>query len=152
MQQVEWEEYLNIPVASDEDIQQIEDKIGIVFPEEFRQLLKLAQGKTPIPDAIESEEVNEVGFGPVFHVLPDVKPAYSLERVKKHWDEYYPGLLPIASSAGSGCFFAYDFRQEGSNPPIVFVNAEANPEDEEENEGILFVAHNLTELLSSLKD
>jgi hypothetical protein len=151
MRKVDWEEYLNIPTASDDDIQRIEKQIGIEFPEEFKHLLKTAQGKAPIPETVQSGEVKKVVFGPIFHVLEGVKPTYSLERVKKHWDDYYPGLLPIASSGGSGCFFAYDFRKKQENPSIVFVDAEADPEDEDD-EGILFVANNLEELLSNLKE
>lgn len=150
MNEVEWEEYLNIPVASDEDIQRIESLFGMVFPEEFKQVLKSFQGKAPFPEIIESEEVCEVPFGPIFHVLSEIKPSYSVEHVKRRWDRYYPNLLPIADS-GDGCFFAYDLSQDEKNPPVIFVNAEANPEDGDD-EGILFVSNNLTELLSNLKD
>jgi hypothetical protein len=41
-------------------------------------------------------------------------------------------------------------RKKTKNPPVVFINADADPEDEREN--ILFVASSLTELLSNLKD
>jgi cell wall assembly regulator SMI1 len=149
--QVEWAEYLNISVASDEDIQRIENQLGIQFPEEFRQILKLAQGKTSIPSLIESEEVCKVVFGSIFHVLPEVKSSYSIKSMKDTWDEYYPYLLPIADS-GDGCFFAYDLRKGIENPPVVFINAEADPEDEDQSENLLFVASSLTELLSNLKD
>jgi SMI1 / KNR4 family (SUKH-1) len=150
MDGVEWEEYLNIPPASDKDIQRIESLFSIVFPEEFKQILKSVQGKAPFPEIIESEEVCEVPFGPIFHVLSEVKPSYSIEHVKNRWNQYYPNLLPIADS-GDGCFFAYDLSEDKEKPPVIFVNAEADPEDED-SEGILFVAHNLTELLSNLKD
>jgi cell wall assembly regulator SMI1 len=149
MQRIEWEEYLEIPVASNEDIQRIENQLGIPFPEEFKQVLKLAQGKSSIPEVIESEELSEVTFGTIFHVLPEVEPAYSITQKKEIWDKYIPNLLPIADS-GDGCFFAYDMRKETENPPVVFINADADPEDE--SESILFVASSLTELLSNLKD
>jgi hypothetical protein len=155
MSLISWEEYLNIPAATDEDIQRVEAQINIKFPEEFKETLKLAQGKTPIPNIIESEEVCEVPFGPILHVLMKVNPpsyaAYSIESVKEHWDEYYPDFLPIADS-GDGCFFAYDFSKDKENPPVVFVNAEVDPEDDENDERLLFVANSLTELLSNLKD
>jgi SMI1 / KNR4 family (SUKH-1) len=151
MQSIKWEEYLNIPVATDEDIQQMERQLKIKFPEEYKQLLKLAQGKFPSPRFIESEEVCQVPFGSIFHVLEDVKPAFSIKYMKDIWDEYYPYLLPIAD-AGSACFFAYDLRKGAENPPIVFINAEADPEDEDQSENILFVASSLNELLSNLRD
>jgi hypothetical protein len=151
MRQLEWKEYLNIPVANDEDLRRVESQIGIKFPTEYKQLLKLAQGKIPIPNILGCGDVSEVLFGPIFHVLLEVDPMYSLERVKKHWDEYYPNLLPVASSAGSGCFFAYDFQRKKEETPIVFIDAEADPEDEDE-EGVIFVAHSLTELLDNLKE
>jgi SMI1 / KNR4 family (SUKH-1) len=149
MQSPEWREYLNIPTASDEDIRQMESQLGIPFPEEFKQVLKLAQGKASIPSLIESEEVCKVVFGSIFHVLPEVRPSYSIKSMKDIWDEYYPYLLPIADSGG-GCFFAYDLRKGIENPPVVFINAEGDPDDE--NESIFFVASSLTGLLSSLKD
>jgi SMI1 / KNR4 family (SUKH-1) len=103
MQRIEWEEYLEIPVATDEDIQRIEHQLGVPFPEEFKQVLKLAQGKSSIPEVIESEELSEVTFGAIFHVLPEVEPAYSIIRKKEIWDKYIPNLLPIADS-GDGYF------------------------------------------------
>jgi hypothetical protein len=109
MNGLEWEEYLNLPVASDQDIQRVENLFNIAFPEEFKQLLKSVQGKAPFPEIVESEEVCEVPFGPIFHVLSEVKPSYSVEQVKRRWDQYYPNLLPIADS-GDGCIFAYDLR------------------------------------------
>jgi cell wall assembly regulator SMI1 len=151
MQRIKWKEYLEIPVANDEDIRQIESQLGIPFPKEFKQILKLAQGKTSIPSLIESEEVCQVVFGSIFHVLPEVSPSYSIKSMKDTWDEYYPYLLPIADS-GDGCFFAYDLRKGIENPPVIFVNAEADPEDEDQSENLLFVASSLTELLSNLRD
>jgi hypothetical protein len=151
MKKIEWKEYLNIPVATDEDIHQIENQLGIRFPEEFKLILKLAQGKTSIPSLIESEEVCKVVFGSIFHVLPEVSPSYSIKSMKDTWDEYYPYLLPIADS-GDGCFFAYDLRKGIENPPVIFINAEADPEDEDQSENLLFVASSLTELLSNLQN
>jgi hypothetical protein len=146
-----WEEYLDIPAATNEDIQRVEMQTKLRFPEEFKEVLSSAQGKIPVPNSIESEDVCKVIFGPILHVLPEEKPSYSVKEMKEFWNKYYPNLLPIADS-GDGCIFAYDFSNEGENPPVVFVNAEADPEDDEEGEGILFVAHSLTELLSNLKD
>ncbi len=151
MRSIDWKEYLNIPGASDEDIQRVENQLNISFPEEFKQLLRLYQGKIPIPGCIESEEVCKVMFGPIFHVVSDEESLYSIQHQTEFWHQYYPNLLPIADS-GDGCIFAYDFSQGVENPPIIFVNAEVDPEDDEEDEGILFVARNLTELLANLKE
>jgi cell wall assembly regulator SMI1 len=151
MSSIVWEEYLDIPPAKDEEIREAEQQLGMTFPEEFKHILKSFQGKTPIPNGIESEEVCKVTFGPILHVLQSEEPVYSIKRAKELWDRYYPNLLPIANS-GDGCIFAYDFSSGEENPPVVFVNAEADPEDEDEDEGILFVASSLTELLSNLKD
>lgn len=148
MKSVEWEEYLNIPVASDEDIKQIEHQLGLSFPEEFKQVLKIAQGKTPVLEIIDSEELCEVPFGPVFHVLPEIKPLYSIKDMKEFWDKNLPGFLPIAE-AGDGCIFAYDLRKGAENPPVIFINADVSPDDDD---SILFVANSLTELLSNLKE
>jgi SMI1 / KNR4 family (SUKH-1) len=151
MKSIDWEEYLNIPGASDEDIQRVENQLNISFPEEFKQVLRLYQGKIPIPNGIESEEVCQVIFGPIFHVVSDKESPYSIQHQTEFWHRYYPNLLPIADS-GDGCIFAYDFSQGVENPPVIFVNAEVDPEDDEEDEGILFVARNLTELLANLKE
>jgi cell wall assembly regulator SMI1 len=150
MSNIVWEEYLDIPLAKDEEIQKAEQQFGVAFPEEFKQILKSSQGKTPVPNIIESEEVCKVTFGPILHVLSGEEPAYSISRAKEIWGRYYPNLLPIANS-GDGCIFAYDFSKDKENPPVVFVNSEADPEDDEDDERLLFVAHSLTELLSNLE-
>jgi SMI1-KNR4 cell-wall len=149
MKKIEWKECLKIPVATDEDIHQMENQLKILFPEEFKQILKLAQGKSPIPKLVELGENHTALFRAIFHVLPEECSGYSIKRTKETWDEYFPCLLPIAD-AGDSCFFAYDLRQESENPPVVFINSDADPDDE--NESIIFVASSLTELLSNLKD
>jgi hypothetical protein len=149
MKKIEWKECLKIPVATDEDIHQMESQLEILFPEEFKQILKSAQGKSPIPRLVELGENRTALFRIIFHILPEGWSGYSIKYTKEIWDEYFPYLLPIAD-AGDSCFFAYDLRQESENPPVVFINADADPDDE--NESIIFVASSLTGLLSSLKD
>ena len=146
MSAIAWEPYLGLPPATEAQVAQAEQQLGVKFPGDFREALKQHQGQLPVPRRIESARLAPVGFGPILHV--EEQPAHALLQVAKVWRDFYPDIVPIAASGGGSCF-AYDFGADEENPPIVFVDHEADPEEEG---GLIPVAGSFSELLGRLKD
>lgn len=149
-----WEEYVDPPIgsATKNDIEHIEKKLGFHLPTDYKNLIVDNQGLIPSKEMIESRELSAVPFGPLFHIsisCTDDQLLYSaLEKLDK-WKEYYTNLLPIADSAGSGNFFAYNYNIDKLNPPIVFVNIEEEPGTPE---SYLYVAASMSEILDNLTE
>lgn len=149
---VSWEEYVDPPFsdASTGDLNDLESFLGVSFPQEYKNFVVSNQGKYPSKETVVSGELSSSSFGPVFHVLDECTKEQELYSVRKKWEKWkdvYEGLIPIADSAGSGCFFAYDYRNCEENPPVVFVDVEEDPDDED---SVLFVADSLSEVIASL--
>ncbi|SHO59171.1 SMI1/KNR4 family protein [Vibrio quintilis] len=147
-----WEEYIDPSVgdATQQDLLYLESALKVSLPEDYKNLILDHQGKMPTPETIESGKLASSVFGPLFHVMKDATEAQELYSVIKKWEKWsdvYENIIPIAGTGGSGCFFAYDYRNCTENPPVVFVDVEEDPDDED---AILFVTDSLSELIDSL--
>ncbi len=151
---ITWEEYVEPPLgsATKNDIYNIEQKLGLQLPSDYKSLIIDKQGTIPSKEMIESQSLNSVPFGPLFHISEDCTDEqllYSaLEKFDK-WKEFYTNIFPIADSAGTGCFFAYNYNIDKENPSIIFVNVEEEPDTPD---SFIYVAANIKELISSLTD
>lgn len=149
---VTWENYVvpALDIANKEQIDFIEHMIGAKLPEDYRRFIADNQGKYPSKETVVSGELSSSTFGPIFHIVKDCTSRQQLYSVIVKWDkwfEVYGRVLPIADSAGTGCFFAYDYRDVDSDPSIIFIDVEEDPSDEDT---ILYVSKNLTELIECL--
>lgn len=150
---VTWEEYVQPPLgeANIKDIENLESTLGVKFPQDYVELILHNQGKYPSKETVVSGELSSSTFGPLFHILRDSsaeQQLYGLIDKWEKWSDIYENIIPIADSAGTGCFFAYDYRETNDHPPIVFIDVEEDPDDDD---GILFVADSLTDLIAALQ-
>lgn len=149
---ITWRDYIHPPIgnAHQRDLQAIEQRIGVTFPQDYKDCVANHQGKSPDKETLESGDLAASPFGPLYHLLPncegDLK-SYGVLNAWQKWSGIYSGLVPIADCAGSGCFYAFDFRANPEQPTIVFVDVEEDPEDED---AILFVAHSFTDMINAL--
>lgn len=147
-----WENYVYplLREATLNDVEKLESIIGVNFPKDYKDLVVQNQGKRPNRETVVSGELSSATFGPLLHVLDDCSQEQSLYSVIKKWKKWrdiYLHIVPIADSAGTGCFFAYDYSNHKENPPVVFVDVETDPDDDD---AILFVADSLSDVVSAL--
>lgn len=148
---IDWEEYLDVPPASDADIARVEHTLGVTLPDDFRDALRRHQGRLPTRNVLHADAMNPVTFGPLLHVSSTADgyaADYEMTRVAAVWRRLYPKVVPIADNGGGSCF-AYDYAAGERQPPIVFLNHEAEPTDPA---GKIRVADSFTELLAKLRE
>lgn len=149
---IEWEDYLAedkpFPTATDQDIVQLEQKIGYSLPGDFKLVLKAHQGQAPIPESLPVGD-GHAPFDCLFHAFlsgPDM--TYSItantERLSERGFENY---VPFASAGGS--YYCFDYNTSDTNPPVVFIDGDFGPEDER---AYITIARSFTELLDMLGD
>lgn len=151
MTDIAWESYLEVsPQAAEADIARVEQALGVRFPDDFRAALRAHQGQVPAANILHAPPVTDVSFGPLLHVAREAdgyEADYAIEAALDTWRIYSPQLVPIADSGG-GNVFAYDYAADASQPPIVFVNHEAEPGSAK---ALTRVAGSLQELLGKLR-
>jgi hypothetical protein len=106
--------------------------LGVSFPTSYRQVVAVHQGMRPEPDLFDFEEDGEVTesvMGPLFHLLdsddPGDLPDYHIVanyRLKQQ--ALPPHIIPFSQDPG-GNAIAFDYREPGGEPPVVFVDHEA---------------------------
>lgn len=144
-----WQKYINtdLDAVTLNGLLVLESEIGFKFPDDVRTLIIKHQGQVPDKMMIESDELTPVQFGPVLHASKNKSDINSIRYAFNKWSEFYKNLVPIARSGQSGCVFALDYRTNSANPAVVFIDANTDPEDQD---SVLFVANNITELLNNL--
>ena len=125
---IEWDEYLGLMGATEEQIQRVEARIGKDLPADLRDELRKNQGRTPRCFSLELPHGRKPSFRCLFHC--DDRSEYSVseisERTRILEDEFdIRDLIPFAEAANA--LFCIDYRQ--SNRPVVFVNLGLAPED-----------------------
>jgi hypothetical protein len=92
--------------VSPHDIQAAEQRLGVAFPDDYRDWLLSTNG-------------SEAWFGEVFVMLYSLDNVVAVTRAAEA-DQRLPGFVAIGSDGG-GELLAFDFRK--SPPPIVMVNS-----------------------------
>ncbi|WP_052517938.1 SMI1/KNR4 family protein [Archangium violaceum] len=116
-----WDE--SRPAASRE-FEQLEHRLGIIFPEAYKEVAAQYQGMTPHP------AVFNVGRGTnVINVLLTIIEdsewrTYSVMRAYEAVKPHIPsGIYPFASTPG-GEYLCFDYRDSPEQPRVVLVTAE----------------------------
>ena len=125
----EWEEYLGVPGATEQQIQALEARIGRPLPSDFREALRSHQGQSPKSFSLVLPSGRQPAFGCLFHCDPnsDEYDAYDIGGRMSILEEEH-GLHQLVPFAHSGnAVFCIDYSQE--DQPIVFVNLDLTRED-----------------------
>ncbi|HYO68027.1 MAG TPA: SMI1/KNR4 family protein, partial [Archangium sp.] len=130
------------PVTSRE-FEQLEHRLGITFPNDYKEVAAQYQGMTPHP------AVFNVGRGTnVINVLLTIIEdsewrTYSVMRAYKAVKPHVPdGVYPFASTPG-GEYLCFDYRESSEQPKVSLVTVEMN---------IHPVANSFTDFTASLHD
>lgn len=137
--------------ASNEDIINVESKLGVKFPEEYLNIVKTNQGKIFENREIKFNDQIE-GIGTLFTFDDndeDKNNSYSL--IYNHWvstSSNIPNkIIPFTDAGGSNSTFCFDYRNSEINPKIIFIDSDYEFEDED---AVFNLANNFTEFLGML--
>lgn len=129
--------------ATEEEVQAVEQALGIRFPNDFRQIAIAHQGQIPRPSTFTVGKDASV-FNYLFIFRDEPKHASILHHHQLD-EEYVPtGVYSFAIDPG-GNGICFDYRASKDAPSIVFSDAE-----QEGDEAITFLANSFTEFLDSL--
>lgn len=148
---IAWSNYVYPPLgkATETDLNKLETILEVVLPDDYKDFIIHHQGMCPSKEAMSGGELFSAPFGPVFHIQEDClsgQQSYGVIRKWNKWKDVYEGVVSIVGSAGSGCFYAFDYRVKKDNPSVVFVDVEKAPDDED---AILFVVNSWSEAVDS---
>jgi len=134
----------NPPLVSDASFARAERELGVVFPEDYREIVRQYQGALPLPNDIEHPDAS-TAVEYLYHFEDKPCSASILGAT------YFNGLtvptdvIPFAAGIG-GDYFCFDFRTDPKNP-IVVVHLHDN-----QAAGLIKLADSFTQWLELLSD
>jgi hypothetical protein len=143
-----WRENQNL---DNNEIEKIEKKWKMLFPNRYKNCILQNQGKTPILSdfKIDSKFLKSSSIAVFLHFNHDDKKQYYIDNVYNETKEYYPaGIFPFALDGG-GNLVCFDYRKNKKNPKIVFWNHETDTDDQY---NILTIASDFESFIDSLCD
>jgi cell wall assembly regulator SMI1 len=143
---VQWKDLLieNPPAASDEKVQQVEQKIGRRLPADYLEVARVNQGRIPVPNCFDLAD----GDGScINHLL--VFEEDSLDYIVGRWEIMEDGspsrdIVPFAADPG-GSLICFDYRTDPENPAVVFWDHEDNAKRK-----IQTIASSFTDMIDKL--
>jgi hypothetical protein len=117
-------------------IEGAEQALGIAFPKSYCLVAAEHQGMQPQPDRfdfVEDGEQTESVMGPLFHFLdtddPNDLPDYHIVANYRLKRQALPAqVIPFSQDPG-GNAIAFDYRKADAEPPVVFVDHEADDDN-----------------------
>lgn len=147
---IEWDDYEN-PVQYKE-IHKVEEALGIKFPKDFVECVKLHHGGHPKIygfDFISTFDSKKMGscLGELLSFSKDEtnKLLKSYRNLTIH-NTLPKKVVPFARDGG-GDYMCFDFRENPENPPVVYWEHEAFPPEK----AISYLAPTFTDFLKMLK-
>jgi hypothetical protein len=144
---VKWDTTLSDhPIITNEMIQEVEEKIGFTFPDDFKVVVRENNEGVPEKDVIQVGDSKEM-FQTLFSLHPE-DDTYLYEEWQILQSEHHvpPVIVPIGCDPG-GNYFCYDFRKE--SPEIIFFSVDFMGDDPKAYD---FVSHSFSDLLHRLKE
>ena len=114
------------PVASLERVKEWEKKYNYTVPEDYREIVRVNQGKCPELDDIEEHRKTHLdALYSLFHFEEELDSDFCLGSSPFGIQDYCPGALEFCYWSGN--IFAFDFGTEPhqKNPPIVYWDHES---------------------------
>ena len=124
--------YLDDPAeATDEQVKEFEDEIGVKLPKDFVDFARRHQGKVPYPNDVKMSVL-----GPLMH----------FDKAHRDTSLYFYSTAETVmfSRDPGGNFFGFDYTADPKNPPIMFYDHETDNGHK--------IYDNFTELLADIHD
>lgn len=142
------------PEATEAMIAEVEQELGIRYPDDFRRAAPGIHGAGPEQSSFSYQNrfIGRVGtsLGRVLSFSP-TSSFYVLRKVRNLDEGLRPdGVIPFGVDGG-GDLMAFDFRKDPEHPPVVYI-AITEADDEGGDGHVYPLASSFTEFLSMLKE
>ena len=133
MKEIIWEEFLereDLKTCTEADLNKEEQKVGVVFPDALKALMKKHGGQTPINLVPLAPNGTEMSLECLYHAYADDDEAdgYTISFATSCLvDDGYNNYVVFSDQ--SNVFFALDYNVREIDPPVVFVFRDSPPDD-----------------------
>lgn len=146
-------------------ISNVENKLGFIFPNDYKECVRINQGGSPTPYVFEVSDIERV-FGSLLKIdNPDS--ATDIVNVYENYKGTLPNKMTAFANDPAGNLVCFDYKDHENNPIIVFWDHENAGEkemlmeeeglteeqaEERARENVFYVAATFTEFLDKLHD
>jgi cell wall assembly regulator SMI1 len=139
------------PPVEDAILNDLEHKLGVKFPQDFRDVMKICHGGTPVERSdfvYVDPDLGPVGvsLGALLNLHnDDVEGILKTMELLSLDDQLPEGIIPFADDGG-GDMMCLDYREDPGHPKVVYWAHER-----EKHDSIIPLADSFTEFLSMLE-
>ncbi|MBU0444431.1 SMI1/KNR4 family protein [Bacillus amyloliquefaciens] len=148
MQSIKWRKRSTFQEATNSQIEEVEEKLKIKFPTDYREFIKDHNGCSPIDKKVVSFQNSRESINNLLSIGDPTRPIDLLSTLDNVKDRLVDKIIPFATDAG-GNLFCFDYRMSSQEPAIVFWDHEIAYEDKESS--ISYVCDSFTELMNKLE-
>ncbi|MGE7856262.1 MULTISPECIES: SMI1/KNR4 family protein [Bacillus] len=138
--------HVNENTITDKQIKQLEQNLGVKFPNDFIECVQKYDGGYPTPDTFTIPNQDENSLNNLLTV--DSNRKYSILETYNHTKDRLPNKIYPFARDPFGNLLCFDYRNNPISPTIVFWDHE----EEEIEVATSPVCSTFTELLDSLHD
>lgn len=147
---IKWENYSG-EGATPERIKIVEKMLGVVFPEEYTEIVKKCDGGIPSKPCFDILDPESIAMVDGIGAFLEINHSEDEDMLETNMNppEFFPEALVSFASTGGGDYICFDYRKGKhlTNPPIVYWCHECIV-----GEAIFFLANNFREFLEMLRE
>ncbi|MEK3709361.1 SMI1/KNR4 family protein [Bacillus mojavensis] len=147
MQSIKWRKRSTFQEATNSQIKEVEEKLKIKFPTDYKEFIKDHNGCSPIDKKVVLFQDSRESINNLLSIGDPTRPIDLLSTIDNVKDRLVDKIIPFATDAG-GNLFCFDYRMSPQKPVIVFWDHEIAYEDKESS--ISYVCDSFTELINKL--
>lgn len=147
MQSIKWRKRSTFQEATNRQIKEVEEKLKIKFPTDYKEFIKDHNGCSPIDKKVVLFQDSRESINNLLSIGDPTRPIDLLSTIDNVKDRLVDKIIPFATDAG-GNLFCFDYRMSSQEPVIVFWDHEIAYEDKESS--ISYVCDSFTELINKL--
>ncbi|MCY7807167.1 SMI1/KNR4 family protein [Bacillus spizizenii] len=147
MQSIKWRKRRTFQEATNSQIEEVEEKLKIKFPTDYKEFIKDHNGCSPIDKKVVLFQDSRESINNLLSIGDPTRPIDLLSTIDNVKDRLVDKIIPFATDAG-GNLFCFDYRMSSQEPVIVFWDHEIAYEDKEIS--ISYVCDSFTELINKL--
>ncbi|MGG4109235.1 SMI1/KNR4 family protein [Bacillus subtilis] len=147
MQSIKWRKRRTFQEATNSQIEEVEEKLKIKFPTDYKEFIKDHNGCSPIDKKVVLFQDSRESINNLLSMGDPTRPIDLLSTIDNVKDRLVDKIIPFATDAG-GNLFCFDYRMSAQEPVIVFWDHEIAYEDKESS--ISYVCDSFTELINKL--
>ncbi|KUP34394.1 SMI1/KNR4 family protein [Bacillus atrophaeus] len=147
MQSIKWRKRSTFQEATNSQIKEVEEKLKIKFPTDYKEFIKDHNGCSPIDKKVVLLQDSRESINNLLSIGDPTRPIDLLSTIDNVKDRLVDKIIPFATDAG-GNLFCFDYRMSSQEPVIVFWDHEIAYEDKESS--ISYVCDSFTELINKL--